>query len=60
LISSHLLIGARAREVDGIEAVGIAIIANWSVRSSLLRSKHLGALKVWIANAELFPTKHVK
>ena len=41
----------RAREVHGIEAVGLAIISNWSVRSSFLRSKHLGALKVWNASA---------
>jgi hypothetical protein len=54
------VVWARAREVHGIEAVGLAIITNWSVRSSLKQSKLLGALKVWIASAKLFPTGHVK
>jgi hypothetical protein len=51
---------ARAREVDGVGAVGFIVSSNGGVGLAILEAKDLGILKVGTTSTEFVSTRHVE
>ena len=60
LRSSDSFTGTWAREVDSVGAVRLIVGCNGRLGFEFLQSEHLYPLKVRIASAKLFSTRHVK